>query len=789
MAKRKCPTCGMELPEGGKEKLCPRCVVKEIMNETDGEMPEVSEDGEPAEPTQEVVQKSPTVAEVLAEKEGDRIGHYKLLQKLGDGGMGIVWMAEQTKPVRRLVALKVIKPGMDSKEVLARFEAERQALALMDHPNIAKVLDAGATPNGRPFFVMELVKGIPLIRFCDEQKLSIEERLHLFIPVCHAIQHAHQKGIIHRDIKPNNVLIALYDGKPVPKVIDFGIAKAMGQRLTEITLVTKFGSVLGTLEYMSPEQAELNQLDIDTRSDIYSLGVLLYELLTGTTPLTQDTLRKAAFDEKIRMIQEEEPPKPSVRLSTSRGQLPALSAQRKLEPDKLLKQVRGDLDWVVMMALDKDRERRYDTASAFAEDIQNYLDHKPVKARPPTMQYRLKKFVRRHRTGVVVAGGFVLFLCVALASAISLLIIIEQQKDALETAYRKLKEFSNAVSKRTEQELNRLWPEHRDSMRISSLQLEALWLPQLSRQEFQEYFPRKNRGASSTNRTFTVGVYVHDNPVEEARSYAPLLKCLERDMTKFLGDEPVKFDLILYRTYEHGRDDLVNRRVDFFRTGAWNYLQAQQKDPKIQGIVEPVIRGKIAVFFTRTNSGIQALTNIIGKRVAFGDTNSTITSIAQYILATNNITGTNLAYYEFLDSYAKFDETGHIPDYEGRLHSHVEVILGVLSNRFDVGVARIDYVKTFSQIVPIPGTEFECTRSLWMARGGADPAVANAFSNTMLSLPRYSWLESKYRPVTTATHKAEINLAKFIEWCFPIKGPRNRLAAEPTAITPKESQP
>jgi WD40 repeat protein len=320
-------------------------------------------------------------------------------------------MAQQTEPVKRLVAVKLIKAGMDSKQVLARFEAERQALALMDHPNIARVFDAGATAKGRPYFVMELVKGVPLTRYCDEHRLSPKDRLELFVPVCQAIQHAHQKGIIHRDIKPSNVLVALYDGRPVPKVIDFGIAKATGQQLTEHTLVTGFGTVVGTLEYMSPEQAELNQLDIDTRSDVYSLGVLLYELLTGTTPLERKRLKEAAILEVLRLIREEEPPRPSTRLSESKESLPSISAQRQTEPAKLTRLVRGELDWLVMKALEKDRSRRYETANGFAMDVQRYLANEPVLACPPSAWYRLKKFARRNR-GPVVAATLSLLLLV-----------------------------------------------------------------------------------------------------------------------------------------------------------------------------------------------------------------------------------------------------------------------------------------------------------------------------------------------------------------------------------------
>jgi serine/threonine protein kinase/tetratricopeptide (TPR) repeat protein len=357
-----------------------------------------------------------TVDEPIRERPGAVIGPYKLLQEIGEGGMGTVWMAEQTQPVQRKVALKIIKAGMDSRHVLARFEAERQALALMDHPNIAKVLDAGATPEGRPYFVMELVKGQPITKYCDERRLTPKERLELFVPVCQAIQHAHQKGVIHRDVKPSNVLVAPYDGKPVVKVIDFGVAKAAGQRLTDKTLFTEFGAVVGTLEYMSPEQAELNNQDIDTRSDIYSLGVLLYELLTGTTPLNRKRLKDAAFVELLRVVREVEPPRPSTRLSESRDTLPTVSAQRQTEPGKLTRLVRGELDWIVMKALEKDRNRRYDTANGLARDVERYLRDEPVLACPPSAGYRLRKFARRNRAALGVAG--LVLLCIALVGGV-----------------------------------------------------------------------------------------------------------------------------------------------------------------------------------------------------------------------------------------------------------------------------------------------------------------------------------------------------------------------------------
>ena len=346
----------------------------------------------------------PTLDQAPRETPGTQIGPYKLLQELGEGGMGTVFLAEQQHPVERRVALKIIKAGMDSRQVLARFEAEEQALAMMDHQNIAKVFDAGVTPTGRPYFVMELVKGIPITQYCDHEHLNPRERLELFIPVCQAVQHAHQKGIIHRDLKPSNVIVALYDGKPVPKVIDFGVAKATGARLTERTMFTEVGQIVGTLEYMAPEQAELNNLDIDTRADIYSLGVLLYELLTGSPPFTARELRSAAFDEMLRIIREVEPPKPSTRLSSSEA-LPTIAANRKLEPQRLTKLVSGEIDWIVMKCLEKERTRRYETATGLALDIKRYLHEEPVAAGPPSRRYRLRKFARKHRVALAHGGG------------------------------------------------------------------------------------------------------------------------------------------------------------------------------------------------------------------------------------------------------------------------------------------------------------------------------------------------------------------------------------------------
>jgi serine/threonine protein kinase len=359
--------------------------------------------------------RPPSVVESTA-TVGDRVGPYKLLEKIGEGGMGEVWVADQLEPIKRRVALKLIKPGMDSRSVLGRFEAERQALAVMDHPNIAKVLDAGQTSDGRPYFVMELVKGTPITEFADARKLTTQQRLELFVPVCQAIQHAHMKGIIHRDIKPSNVLVELHDDRMVPKVIDFGVAKAVGQQLTERTIYTGFGALVGTPAYMAPEQATFNALDVDTRADVYALGVLLYELLAGSPPIEKDRLKKAALDEVLRIVREEEPPRPSQRLSTADTRA-SIAATRGSEPAKLSALMKGELDWIVMKALEKDRTRRYETANGFAADVQRYLSGEPVQAVPPSVGYRLRKFVRKNRGPVLVGLTFTLMLLTGVAVA------------------------------------------------------------------------------------------------------------------------------------------------------------------------------------------------------------------------------------------------------------------------------------------------------------------------------------------------------------------------------------
>jgi eukaryotic-like serine/threonine-protein kinase len=390
MAKpRQCPECGAPLPTEALGGACPFCALRSALNH----------------PADEAGPDS------LAEQPGDRIGPYKLLEQIGEGGWGVVYMADQVEPIRRRVALKIVKLGMDTKQVIARFDAERQALALMDHPNIARVLDAGATATGRPYFVMELVRGIKITDYCDQNQLSTQERLDLFMQVCHAVQHAHQKGIIHRDLKPSNILVTLHDGVAVPKVIDFGIAKATQQPLTDKTLFTSFQHFIGTPAYMSPEQAGMSGLDIDTRSDIYALGVLLYELLTSRLPFEQKELARAGLDEMRRLIREQEPPRPSTRLSTlADAELSTTARQRQTEPLKLVKHVRGDLAWIVMRCLEKDRARRYSTADALADDLTHHLNHEPVEAAAPGAFYRLSKFAQRHRTGLATGTTLLLLL-------------------------------------------------------------------------------------------------------------------------------------------------------------------------------------------------------------------------------------------------------------------------------------------------------------------------------------------------------------------------------------------
>jgi serine/threonine protein kinase/Flp pilus assembly protein TadD len=525
----------------------------------------------------------PTVDDPLRAGPGTVIGPYKLIQEIGEGGMGTVWMAQQTAPIKRLVALKVIKPGMDSKQVLARFEAERQALALMDHPSIARVLDAGTAPGGRPFFVMELVKGVPLTRYCDEHRLTPKQRLELFIPVCQAIQHAHQKGVIHRDIKPSNVLVALYDGKPVPKVIDFGIAKATGQQLTEHTLVTGFGAVVGTLEYMSPEQAELNQLDIDTRSDIYSLGVLLYELLTGSTPLERKRLKEAALLEMLRVIREEEPPRPSMRLSTTE-ELPSVAANRGLEPKKLSSLVRGELDWIVMKALEKDRNRRYETANALASDVQRYLADEAVHACPPSAWYRLRKLARRNKvpllTAAVIAVTLVSGTVVSAWQALRATEANRRMQDNLELSLGALDEIYLSVLESLLPRELEAEPENQD------LLIKALG--------FYEKFAQRNQADPNIWREVAKAYNRAGDLHTRLGHYDQALVALDREgevITRLIVDSPADSELTFSLAKMHGlKGNAYQLQRELVNEGSHQARAAQIEFQKGIDLLEPLVK-------------------------------------------------------------------------------------------------------------------------------------------------------------------------------------------------------
>jgi serine/threonine protein kinase/Tfp pilus assembly protein PilF len=391
-------------------------------------------DEEKGQSSREDIKATKTVSPTSASSP-EVIGNYRIIQKLGEGGMGEVYEAEQTAPIRRRVALKIIKWGMDTNQVVARFESERQALALMNHPNIAKVFDAGATEIGRPFFVMECVKGVPITDYCDTNRMNNRQRLELFIQVCEGIQHAHQKGVIHRDIKASNVLVMIQDDRPVPKIIDFGVAKAISQRLTERTMFTELGQLIGTPEYMSPEQAEMTGLDVDTRTDVYSLGVLMYELLVGVLPFESDELRRVGFDEIRRRIREQEPPKPSTRLTTPGFDTDYAIKSRQTDLSALAKQLKGELDWITMKAMAKDRMQRYASASELATDVMRYLKHEPVIAGPPSAMYRLRKYVRRHKVGVAAAAVVVLAMIIGITgTTIGLLKAVKAERKAREEA-------------------------------------------------------------------------------------------------------------------------------------------------------------------------------------------------------------------------------------------------------------------------------------------------------------------------------------------------------------------
>jgi serine/threonine protein kinase/WD40 repeat protein/tetratricopeptide (TPR) repeat protein len=457
-----------------------------------------------------------TAALMCREGPGTRIGPYQLLEEIGEGGFGIVFLAEQHKPLRRRVALKVIKPGMDTRQVIARFEAERQALALMDHPNIAKVHDGGETAGGRPYFVMELVQGIPITDYCDQAQMAPRQRLDLFVTVCQAVQHAHQKGIIHRDIKPSNVLVTMQDGQPVAKVIDFGIAKATGPQLTDKTLCTGAAQLIGTPLYMSPEQAGPGSVDVDTRSDIYSLGVLLYELLTGTTPFDKERLKKAGYDEICRLIREEEPARPSARLSALGTAAEAVSANRQSDPRRLAQLCRGELDWIVLKALEKDRSRRYETASALAADIERYLNDEPVEACPPSALYRLRKLVRRNRAAVVAAA---LLAVLAVGSVVSTALIARQLRRAEQAEENLRAERDRAVAAEAEAQKNL-----HQALHAQREGKQQLWRAKLAQAQANRWSGRAGRYFASMQA------------LREAGRLARSLKVSERNLLKLRNE-------------------------------------------------------------------------------------------------------------------------------------------------------------------------------------------------------------------------------------------------------------
>jgi serine/threonine protein kinase/tetratricopeptide (TPR) repeat protein len=510
---------------------------------------------------------------VLSEGPGTNIGRYKLLELIGEGGFGVVYMAQQEEPIRRKVALKIIKLGMDTKQVIARFEAERQVLAMMEHPNIAKVLDAGATDTGRPYFVMELVRGIPVTEYCDKNNLDTQQRLELFIEICRAVQHAHQKGIIHRDIKPSNVMITLRDnGNPVPKVIDFGIAKATQQRLTEQTFFTEYRQFIGTPEYMSPEQSQMGELDVDTRTDIYSLGVLMYELLTGTTPFDGNGFHSIAYDEILKTIRETEPPKPSTRLSTLGDALADVARHRQAEPAELCKIIRGDLDWVVMKTLEKDRTRRYETANELAMDIERHLADEPVTAGPPSEVYRVRKFVRRHRTGVTAALLVAAALVTGFALALVGFVQAGRQRN-LAQEQRRRASLNFAMARDAVEEMMRVTKDElSDVPGADKLRRQLLQKAQV----FYAGFVAENRDDPAALEEIALA-YDHigiihtelGNYVQSREAFLEAIELLER-LTAEFPDEPeyrVELAGCLYRysytfgfAWGVGRHDIVDRR-------------------------------------------------------------------------------------------------------------------------------------------------------------------------------------------------------------------------------------
>ena len=496
-------------------------------------------------------------------------GRYVLQQKIGEGGMGEVWVARQTEPIKRKVALKLIKTGMDSKAVLQRFEQERQALGIMDHPNIARVLDGGLTPTGQPFFVMELVNGLPLNKFCDEARLTLRQRLELFVPICQAVQHAHQKGIVHRDLKPANILVTMIDATPVPKVIDFGVAKATSGKLTDETMSTQFGAVMGTLEYMSPEQAGYSGDDIDTRADIYSLGVILYELLTGLRPIDGKRLKKGAVLEMIRIIREEDPSKPSLRLSTDES-LPSLAAIRQMEPRKLMSLLRGELDWVVMKCLEKQRERRYETANALARDIQRYLADEEVEARPPSAGYRLGKFVRRNKG--LAAAALMMLLSLTVLTLLVAFFWVKAQRDQADVARNQaLKQTEIAFLVKEEAIRER---EFAEAAKINLLEEQKRLL--VAREKTNQKISEVESANSHVETGYRQRIDAYNQLNEmRIRALMPDFGLLDKDV-RLLRESGVRLLKDLVKFHEHGLQSAVQRNGQGEEGGEWEIVCEEQ---------------------------------------------------------------------------------------------------------------------------------------------------------------------------------------------------------------------
>ena len=525
---------------------------------------------------------STEMAEPIREQVGATIGPYKLMEQIGEGGFGLVFVAEQERPIRRKVALKIIKPGMDTRDVIARFEAERQALALMDHPNIARVLDAGTTESGRPYFVMELVRGVPITNYCDQAQLTPRERLELFVAVCNAVQHAHQKGIIHRDLKPSNLLVTLHDGQPVVKVIDFGVAKALHQKLTDRTIYTRFAQMIGTPLYMSPEQAEMSGLEIDTRTDVYSLGVLLYELLTGSTPFDKRRLAKAAYDELLKIIRDEEPPKPSTRLSQSTESLPAIAAQRRTDPAKLSKMFRGDLDWITMKALEKDRTRRYGSARELAEDIERYERGDPIVAKSPTLRYLLGKYVRRNRLQIGTAAA--IFAAVIAGTVFEFYRIDRDRREAIKSRHEAVEARAAAESAR-EQALLREQEAHQQKERAEVALKDAEQQRKLAEENF-----RQTRQA--VDKYFTL---ISESRLIDIPGAEPLRKELLNAALEYYQKYDQKFPKLESDNAELQAElaaaHLRMSQIQYF-TGAGDWLSESEKG---YDIVERLLAGKTPI--------------------------------------------------------------------------------------------------------------------------------------------------------------------------------------------------